>query len=144
MELHKVQISNFNLSDYDEAISFWSSTDGVTLNESDSLEAITQFLNRNPHLSFILRSDNGEVIGTLLCGHNGRAAQIYHLTVASDMRGQGLGKLLVKKCFMQLEKEKIPRCNIFVYHSNKEGNNFWLNTDWHDPIDWRVLQKQVY
>ena len=72
-------ISKFCLDDFDEATSFWSSAEGVTLNESDSRESIFKFLTRNSDLSSLARSKDGELIATVLCGHNGRAGQIYHL-----------------------------------------------------------------
>ena len=38
-------ISNLTMDDYDEAVAFWRSQDGIALNESDEREAI------NPHIS---------------------------------------------------------------------------------------------
>jgi hypothetical protein len=49
-----MKISPFEVSDYEDAITFWKSIEGVTLNESDTKEAISLFLNRNPGLSHIL------------------------------------------------------------------------------------------
>ena len=136
-------ITKFCLDDFDEATSFWSSAEGVTLNESDSRESIFKFLTRNSDLIFLARSKDGDLTGTVLCGHNGRAGQIYHLAVASNQRGKGLGKAFVQECFKKLKDEKTPLCNIFVYTINEIGNSFWLNTDWQGPKDWRVLQKIV-
>lgn len=144
MELSKeFKIQEFQLADYDEAVALWKTMEGVTLNESDSLQSISEFLNRNPSLSFIAKNNSNEIIGTILCGHNGRAGQIYHLAVAKAYRGKGLGKELVHLCFVRLAQENIPRCNIFVYSNNQVGNGFWLNTGWNDPNTWKVLQKHV-
>ena len=137
-----MEITEFKISDYQEAIAFWENIEGITLNESDTLEAISQFLGRNTGLSFTAK-ENGIIIGTILCGHNGRAAHIYHLAVAEKFRGQGIGKALLARCFSQLSKINIPRCNIFVYTNNSEGNGFWLKAGWNDPSNWKVLQKIV-
>ncbi|HEY3699893.1 MAG TPA: GNAT family N-acetyltransferase [Spongiibacteraceae bacterium] len=139
----KIEIRSFEMSDYQHAVDLWSSIDGLTLNESDGPGAISVFLKRNPKLSFVAKSKAGELIGTVLCGHNGRAGHIYHLAVAKSYRGQGLGRHLVGLCFDALAKENIPRCNIFVYSNNDLGNSFWLASGWNDPKTWKVLQKYV-
>ena len=138
-----MEISNFDINDYEAAVVFWNSIDGISINESDSLGAISQFLDRNPGLSFVAKSADGLIIGTVLCGHNGRAGQIYHLAVSNTYRKQGLGRKLVELCLAKLADANIPRCNIFVYTQNKTGNEFWLNTGWNDPTDWKVLQKII-
>ena len=138
-----MEIKQFEISDYENAVAFWKGIEGVTLNESDTREAILSFLNRNPGLSFVIRENDNEIIGTILCGHNGRAGQIYHLAVSISQRGKGLGKTLVELCFSKLAAENIPRCNIFVYSNNSIGNSFWLNTGWNDPTTWKVLQKHA-
>lgn len=141
--LQNIQIRAFDISDYQSAVELWSSMDGLTLNESDTPEAIAAFLKRNPRLSFVANTHGGDLIGTVLCGHNGRAAHIYHLAVAKPHRNQGLGRRLVERCFDRLAQENIPRCNIFVYSDNDLGNSFWLSTGWHDPTSWKVLQKPI-
>lgn len=138
-----MEIKLFEISDYEGAVAFWKGIEGVSLNESDSRESISSFLNRNPGSSFIARENGNEIIGTILCGHNGRAGQIYHLAVSIPYRGKGLGKTLVELCFSKLAAENIPRCNIFVYSNNSIGNRFWLSAGWNDPTTWKVLQKRV-
>ena len=141
--LQTIQIRAFEIADYERAVGLWSSMDGLTLNESDTPEAIAVFLKRNPNLSFVADTQCGEIVGTILCGHNGRAAHIYHLAVAKSHRNQGLGRRLVELCFNRLADENIPRCNIFVYSNNDLGNSFWLSTGWNDPTTWKVLQKPI-
>ena len=38
----EINIRPFVISDYDNALQVWNSVDGVTLNESDTVEAIAQ------------------------------------------------------------------------------------------------------
>jgi ribosomal protein S18 acetylase RimI-like enzyme len=139
----EIQIREFVAADYESAVDFWSTVEGITLNESDSKDAIVTFLNRNPGFSAIATDDSGEVVGAVLCGHNGRAGSLYHLAVAKELRGQGLGRRLVEYCFSRLAEANIPRCNIFVYADNEIGNRFWLKGGWNDPTTWKVLQKHV-
>jgi putative acetyltransferase len=140
---HNIQIREFGAADYDCAVDFWSAIEGITLNESDTKEAVAAFLDRNPGFSAIATDSAGEVVGAVLCGHNGRAGSLYHLAVAMELRGSGLARRLVEFCFSKLAEANIPRCNIFVYTDNDLGNRFWLNSGWNDPTTWKVLQKHV-
>lgn len=72
----------FTSNDYNEAFKLWKRTDGMNLYENgeDNYEEITSFLERNPGLSFIAKHNN-KIVGTLLCGHDGRRGNIYHLAV---------------------------------------------------------------
>ena len=137
-----VEIRAFVPQDYECAVGLWGSIEGMGLNESDTEQAINQFLERNPDFSAVATVDS-VLIGTVLCGHNGRAGFLYHLAVAPQWRGQGVGKRLVGHSFRKLTEANIPRCNIFVYTSNDEGNQFWLRDGWIDPTTWKVLQKRV-
>ncbi len=63
------------------------------------------------------------------------------VAVAPDGTGRGTGQRPVADCFEQLALAGIPRCNIFVYADNEEGNRFWVRNGWDDPTTWKVLQK---
>ena len=139
----EINIRPFVISDYDNALQVWNSVDGVTLNESDTVEAIAQFLERNPNFSAVAEDHSGHIIGTILCGHNGRAGSIQHLAVLPEYQGKGIAKQLLAYSFNQLSRASIPRCNIFVYNNNAQGNAFWEKNGWIDPSTWRVLQKHV-
>lgn len=139
----EIRISAFEMGHYEPAVKLWSQMEGLGLNESDTAEAIAVFLDRNPEFSAVAIDSSGELVGTVLCGHNGRAGSIQHLAVAHVYRGQGLAKRLLDYAFSRLAEANIPRCNIFVYNDNERGNSFWLRNGWVDPDTWRVLQKHV-
>jgi N-acetylglutamate synthase len=133
----------FILSDYSQAVELWSMIDGLKLNESDTLDAISAFLQHNSGFSAVALDAAGKIIGAVLCGHNGRAGALYHLAVANEHRGRGIAQALLAYCFAKLTEANIPRCNIFVYNDNDEGNRFWLRNDFVDPSDWKVMQKHL-
>lgn len=130
-------------ADYDAAIRLWENMDGLTLNESDAWGEIASFLIRDPDMSFVAIANEADLVGTILCGHNGRAGQIYHLTVAKEHRNKGIARTLMSASLDRLSSAGIPRCNVFVYNANDTGNTFWLNTGWIDPSTWKVMQKIV-
>lgn len=115
----------FRPDDRAQAQALWSSTEGVGLSSADSSENIARFLERNPGLSFVA-TESDVVVGTILCGHDGRRGLIHHLAVASAHRRKGLGRTLVKEALAALRRDGIEKCHLLVFHQNSEGRAFWL------------------
>lgn len=141
--MSKILVRAFRIEDYQSAVGLWSGIEGLRLNESDTLDAISAFLERNPGFSAVATDCEGNLVGTVLCGHNGRAGSIQHLAVAVGHRRKGVASRLLDYAFARLAEAGIPRCNIFVYNDNHQGNSFWMKSGWADPTTWRVLQKHV-
>ena len=118
-------IRAFRPDDHAQAQALWSSTEGVGLSSADSSENIARFLERNPGLSFVA-TDSDVVVGTILCGHDGRRGLIHHLAVASAHRRKGLGRTLVKEALAALRRDGIEKCHLLVFRQNSEGRAFWL------------------
>lgn len=126
-----VTIRQFALDDYDRAVALWSAVEGVEICEGDSREDIAEYLKRNPGLSRIAEA-NGTIVGAALCGHDGRRGWIYHLAVAQEFRGQGVGKLLLDDCERGLRNAGLKRSIILVAADNPAGHQFWLRNGWED------------
>jgi N-acetylglutamate synthase len=126
-----VTTREFVMADYDRAVALWAKIDGVEICEGDSREEVSDYLKRNPGLSRVAEVD-GVMVGAALCGHDGRRGWIYHLAVAQDQRGRGVGKLLVEDCLDGLRKAGLPRAIILVAGDNPAGHQFWLRNGWED------------
>ena len=133
-------IRPMTIADHDAVIRLWETTEGVGLSESDTRPAIESYLARNPSLSFVALAAD-KIVGTVLCGHDGRQGYLHHLAVAMSHRGHGLGKLLVECCLSGLWKLGIPKCKIFPFADNAAGEDFWKHNGWLDRGDLRVMQK---
>jgi N-acetylglutamate synthase len=131
------------LRDYDAVASLWRGTPGIGLDDDcDSRRGLARYLRRNPALSFVAHTD-GDVIGAVLCGHDGRRGYLHHLVVAPYHRKRGVGKALVARCLQALAKHRIPKCNIFLFRSNASGRAFWVHNAWNLRRDLSVLQKRT-
>jgi ribosomal protein S18 acetylase RimI-like enzyme len=126
-----VTIREFVLGDYDRAVALWDRIDGVEICEGDSREEVGEYLKRNPGLSRVAEAD-GEIVGAALCGHDGRRGWIYHLAVAKESRGCGVGKLLLEDCVRGLREAGLKRAIILVAGDNPAGHKFWLREGWED------------
>ena len=132
-------VRSFRVEDYDAVIALWRRTEGVGLNESDTRRAIAAFLRRNPRLSLVAEKD-GQIIGAVLCGHDGRRGYLHHLAVSKRYRRRGIGRQLVDACLAKLRKAGISKCNIFIFASNAEGMKFWAHTGWTLRAELRLMQ----
>jgi ribosomal protein S18 acetylase RimI-like enzyme len=131
-----------NINDYEDAFSLWTSTEGMGIGGSDTKDAISQFLKRNPGHSFVCVDVDG-LVGTILCGHDGRRAFIYHLSVSSTHRNRGIGKSLVKIALERLKSEGIVKCHLMVYVDNELGNQFWVKSEWDKRNDILIYSKNT-
>ncbi|MCL2368888.1 MAG: GNAT family N-acetyltransferase [Oscillospiraceae bacterium] len=120
-----MQIRTMTMEDYESVYQLWRSTPGMGLNTSDdSREGIAQYLSRNPNTCFVAEGA-GEIIGTILGGHDGRRGFIYHLATKTNRRGQGIGGQLVDAVMEALKQEGINKVALVVFCDNELGNTFW-------------------
>lgn len=129
-----------NIEDYDEVIALWSCTKGLSISEDDTRDRIALYLSRNPGLSFVALM-GGDLVGTVLCGHDGRRGVLRHLTVAERYQGTGIARQLVSASVTSLAHQGIHKCNLYVLDSNPSAHRFWLHLGWHQlEDDYRTLQ----
>jgi len=126
--------------DLAEVIQFWRGMEGIGLGESDSYSSLSFYLLRNPGLSWVARNRDREVIGAVLCGHDGRRGTLHHLAVAREYRRKGIGRALVERCLSSLRELKILKGNIFLLADNPEGEAFWKQIGWKAREDLRLMQ----
>jgi len=119
-----VKIKPLLIGDYQSVIELWQNTEGISLSETDEYQQMQLFLNRNPGLSSMALLEM-ELIGAILCSHDGRRGYLHHLAVKEAYRNQGIGSSLVQKSIGLLKKEGIIKCNIFFLDDNIEGMKFW-------------------
>ena len=99
------------MADYPAVRSLWERTEGMGLNESDTPEAIAMFLERNPGLSLVIDSPDGEIVGAVLCGHDGRRGYLHHLDRCNEILGSQLNtlhNLFFYQSLMRRIRDKTP------------------------------------
>ena len=129
-----VLIQEMTIGDYDEMRALWQESQGIDLSEADSRSSISRFLERNPGLSFVAR-DGEQLIGGVLCGHDGRRGYIDHLAVRASHRRQGIGRMLVSRCIYNLLQNGIHKWHLFVREDNQDAINFWSKLGWQQRVE---------
>lgn len=120
-----MQIRNMTIADYDKVYALWLSCKGLGLNSvDDSREGIERFLKRNPQTCFVAEQE-GEIVGVIIAGNDGRRGYIYHTAVDPNQRKSGIGKKLVEAALGALRECGITKVALVVFERNETGNGFW-------------------
>ena len=120
-----MEIRNMRLDDYDSVYALWLSCPGMGLNNlDDSREGIAKYLARNPDTCFVAE-EQGNIIGAILTGHDGRRGYISHTAVSPAHQRQGIGRQMVEKALNALKAQGIHKVNLVVFAHNGKGNAFW-------------------
>lgn len=121
-------VRTMTIEDYQGVHDLWMTIKGFAIRSiDDSREGVERFLKRNPATS-VVAEENGEIVGSILCGHDGRRGCLYHVCVREDCRMRGIGKSMVVRCMEELEKEKIV--SLIAFTENDIGNAFWKEIGW--------------
>lgn len=127
----KFTIRTMTIEDYEGLRELWMTIKGFGIRSiDDSKEGVERFIKRNPNTSVVAISENGEVVGGILCGHDGRRGCLYHVCVRADYRRMGIGKAMVVHCMNALKEEKINKVSLIAFTCNDVGNAFWNCIGW--------------
>lgn len=123
-------IRTMTIEDYEGVKALWMTIKGFAIRSiDDSHEGVERFLRRNPTTSVVAES-GGQIVGAILCGHDGRRGCLYHVCVREDLRRHGIGKAMVVFCMNELKKEKISKVSLIAFSTNDIGNAFWKEIGW--------------
>lgn len=119
-----IVLRRFNPDDHAAARALWRRTPGLGLSAADEPAAIAAYLARNPGTSFVAMS-GGQIVGTILCGHDGRRGLIHHLVTDASLRRQGIARALLERALAALKAQGIDKCHAMAFRDNADGAAFW-------------------
>lgn len=126
-----------------EALKLWriSFNAGFSVN-FDTKEILIKYLNRNPGLSSVACTKEGEIVGALMCGHDGRRGSIYHTAVYDEYRNEGIGRRMEQRSLEKLKEVGITTGFLFINVNNPGSEDFWNSMGWTVIPDIKYLYKQ--
>ncbi|MBM6947742.1 GNAT family N-acetyltransferase [Mordavella massiliensis] len=128
-------IREMTMEDYEQVYRLWKKIRGFGIRSiDDSREGVERFLKRNPTTSVVAEED-GRIVGSILCGHDGRRGCLYHVCVDETHRRRGIGKAMVVKAMEALKAEKINKVCLIAFTKNDIGNAFWNTIGWTERED---------
>jgi ribosomal protein S18 acetylase RimI-like enzyme len=93
------------------------------LRRSDEPDEIAKKLQRDADL-FLVAEVDGEILGTVLGGFDGRRGMVYHLAVAERFREQGIGTILMAELEKRLRDQGCIRYYLLVTKDNQTAIRF--------------------
>ena len=127
----QVQLREFRFpEDYSAARFLWENAgSGINVRRSDEPEEIQKKLQRDPDL-FLVAETDGNLIGTVIGGFDGRRGLIYHLAVEPVFRKLGIGSLLMDEVEQRLKAKGCLKCYLMVTVENENAMGFYEGRNW--------------
>jgi ribosomal protein S18 acetylase RimI-like enzyme len=116
--------------DYRAVYQLWKNAGpGIHVRRSDEPDEILKKLKRDPDL-FLVAEINGQIVGSVFGGYDGRRGMMYHLAVAGEHRRKGIGQALVKELERRLREKGCIRYYLLVTMDNLEAIRFYESRGW--------------
>ena len=133
--MENITIRPMVIEDYDKVHELWMKIKGFGIRSiDDSREDIDRFLRRNPTTS-VVACDGEKIVGSILCGNDGRQASFYHVCVRKSYRRQGIATGMVIYCMNVLKELEINKIALIAFTRNDAGNAFWKQIGWNKRAD---------
>ena len=130
-------------ADYEPVFSLWRSIEkGVHTGRSDTPAEIEKKLTRDPDLFLVAEAD-GNIIGSVIGGYDGRRGLVYHLAVASHVRGKGVGSRLMDELEARLWAKGCLKCYLLVTTDNPEAELYYQRRGWQHMDAVRLYGKDL-
>ena len=118
-------VRTMQIEDYEGVHELWMTIKGFGIRSiDDSKEGVERFLKRNPTTSVVAEMD-GKIVGSILCGHDGRRGCLYHVCV----------KAMVVREIEKLKEDQISKVSLIAFTENDIGNAFWNTIGWTERLD---------
>jgi N-acetylglutamate synthase len=137
-----IDYREMKIGDYSRVRRLWESEPGIGLSGADSEDNIRRFLAANDGTNFVAVSDE-RIVGSVLCGSDGRRGYLYHLIVAEEARRKGIGARLIELCLKGLSARGIDKCHLFVFETNELAIEYYRNADWRERDDLKIFSKST-
>ena len=136
-----MKIREFRIEDYPIVRDLWQ-TAGLTLRPGDELEDVKLKLQRDPDL-FLVAEQNGEIVGSVIGGWDGRRGWIYHLAVKPRHQRKRIGANLVHEVEKRLLAKGAKKVNAQVYKWNERSSEFFKAIGYETQPDLIMIGKQL-
>jgi len=128
--------------DYPAVYALWTTAGpGIHVRRSDELDEIAKKIQRDPDL-FLLAELDGQVVGTVLGGFDGRRGMVYHLAVAEVYRQRGIGTALMDELEARLRQKGCLRYYLLVTSDNPDAMRFYEAQGW-EEMNLHIYAKDI-
>lgn len=97
---------------------------GLTVAHNDPRQDIA-FCRATPTSELFVADAGGEVVGTVMCGHDGHRGWLYYVAVDPGRQRQGIGRRLVRQGERWLKEAGVAKVNLMIRPSNHAVQAFY-------------------
>jgi ribosomal protein S18 acetylase RimI-like enzyme len=120
----------FLWDDWPHVLALWQqAAPGVHLGRSDTADEIRKKWSHDPDL-FLVAEDDGEVVGVVLGGYDGRRGIVYHLAVVPHRRQEGTGRALMAEIERRLAAKGCVKSYLLATPENRAAVSFYRKLGW--------------
>jgi len=130
-------------ADYQQVHQLWESIEkGVRVGRSDTPFEIEKKIARDPDL-FLVAEIADNIVGSVIGGFDGRRGLIYHLAIAREFRGHGIGTSLLNEVESRLRAKGCLKSYLMVMSDNEEAAHYYEQHGWHHMDYVRLYGKDL-
>jgi len=111
-------------ADLPAALALWARA-GIELGTSDRLEELARVLARNPESCLGAWDGEGALTGAALGTFDGRRANLWHLAVAPERQGEGIGRALMAALEAIWRRDGVVKITFSVLETNRAVLGFY-------------------
>ncbi len=127
-------------ADLEEALALWTRT-GIQITLSDRIEELERVLERNPETCLAAIDSAGKIIGAVMGTFDGRRAHLWHLAVAPEEQGRGIGRALMAHLEALWEEMAVVKISFSTEVDNASALAFYEHLGYTHRHDIRYLSK---
>ncbi len=118
-----MEICVLDRSRADEAIGLWLACE-LTRPWNDPRSDLLRAL-EGPSSTVLATIDGGELVGTVMVGHDGHRGWVYYLAADPSRRLQGIGRMLMAAAESWLVERGVPKIQFMVRSANTPALDFY-------------------
>jgi ribosomal protein S18 acetylase RimI-like enzyme len=107
-----------------EAVTLWHEA-GLTRPWNDPVADLERALAGPASTVLAATDDGGELVGTVMVGHDGHRGWLYYLAVRPYRQREGVGRELVAACETWLRARRVPKLQLMVREGNAAAVGFY-------------------
>jgi hypothetical protein len=118
-----ISIRSAEDGDVRELVELWQAC-GLTRAHNDAPTDIA-FARRHPNSDVLVAMREGRIVASAMVGHDGHRGIVYYVSVAPELRGEGLGRAMMEAAERWLIERGIWKLNLLVRGSNRDVVSFY-------------------
>lgn len=107
-----------------QAVALWHEA-GLTRPWNDPVTDLERALAGPASTVLAATGDGGELVGTVMVGHDGHRGWLYYLAVRPSRRREGVGRGLVTACETWLRAREVPKLQLMVRGGDDGAMGFY-------------------